>query len=174
MSTPTTHPHHTMDDLAWLQQRLDDSYRRAGEHLAGIHTGPARVPATELVDRLPGMHVMVVATVSADGRPFSSPVDAFLHHGRVLFGTADTALRARHLRARPQVSVTYVDGERLVLTMHGRARGVDMGGADRDVADRLRGHYGDEWAQWGLRSPYFLVEPDRVLAADMAVHTAGV
>ena len=169
----TVHPHHTPDDLLWLQQRLDDSYRRAGDHLAGIHTGPARVSARDLVERLPDMHVMVVATVSADGRPFTGPVDAFLHHGRVLFGTAATALRARHLRARPAVSVTFVDGERLVLTMHGRARTVVLDGADRDVADRLRAHYGDEWAQWGLRSPYFLVEPDRVLAADMAVHTVG-
>lgn len=167
-STPA---HHTADDLAWLQGHLDDSYRRAGPHLAGIHTAAARVSAADVVARLPGMHVMVVATVAADGRPFTGPVDAFLHHGRVLFGTSETALRARHLRVRPAVSVTYVDGERLVLTVHGQARPADLSGHDRDVADRLRAHYGQEWAEWGLASPYFLVEPDRVLAADMAVHT---
>lgn len=165
-----TRPHHTVDDLRWLQRCLDDSYRRAGEHLAGIHTDAARLGAAELVDRLAGMHVMVVATTAADGRPFTGPVDAFLHHGRVLFGTAATALRARHLRVRPAVSVTYVEGEGLVMTVHGHARPADLKGRDAEAAERLRAQYGGDWSDWGLGSPYFLVEPDRIFAADMRVH----
>lgn len=165
-----THPHHTADDLRWLQRCLDDSHRRAGEHLAGIHTTSARLDAATLVDRLPGMHVMVVATTSSDGRPFTGPVDAFLHHGRVLFGTSASALRAQHLRARPAVSVTYVEGEGLVLTVHGHARPADLKGQDSDAAERLRAHYGGDWSEWGGASPYYLVEPDRVFAADMRVH----
>jgi hypothetical protein len=168
-----TVPHHRPDELAWLQQHLDDSYRRAGAHLAGIHTAAARVDAASLVARLPGMHVMVVATVSSDGRPFSGPVDAFLHHGRVHFGTAPSALRARHLRVRPAVSVTYVEGERLSLTVHGRARALLLDGRDADFADRLRDHYGADWDDWGAGSAYFAVEPDRVFAADMGVHVEG-
>ena len=171
---PQHREHHDRADLAWLQDRLDDSHRRAGEHLRGIHTDRARVSAEDLVARLDGMHVMVVATVSADGRPLTGPVDAFLHHGRVHFGTSEVAVRARHLARRPQVSVTYVDGERLVFTVHGRAWRVDVEGADRDFADRLVAHYGsDWWDDWGRGSPYFAVEPDRVLAADMSVHVSG-
>lgn len=173
MPTSTDLPHHRPDDLARLQQHLDDSYRRAGDHLRAIHTDAARVSAADLVARLPGMHVMVVATVSADGRPFTGPVDAFLHRGRVHFGTASHALRARHLARRPHVSVTHVDGERLVLTVHGRARRLDLDGQDRDFGERLRAHYGPDWGEWGTGNPYFCVDPDRVLAADMSVHTAA-
>ncbi len=124
--------HHTDADVAWLQDMMDASYAAAGEHLRGIHTPEARVSAEDLVRRLPAMHVMVVATVSADGRPLTGPVDSFLHHGRVHFGTAENAVRARHLAVRPSVSVTFVDGERLVLTVHGRARRLDLAGRDRD------------------------------------------
>lgn len=167
-------PHHTAADLDRLQNLLDDSYRRGGSHLLGIHTPNARVDAAELVRRLPGMHVMVVATVSSDGRPFTGPVDAFLHHGRIHFGTAPTALRAQHLRRRPQVSVTLVEGERLVLTVHGRARGLDLHGEDRDYADRMRGHYGPDWLdEVADGAVFFAVEPDRVLAADMGAHTGA-
>lgn len=174
MGTPSTVAHHTPADLAWLQQHLDDSYRRAGAHLLGIHTPAARVDAADLVRRLPDMHVMVVATVSADGRPFTGPVDAFLHHGRVHFGTAPSALRAQHLRQRAAVSTTYVDGERLVLSVHGRARALDFTERDRSFAERLRGHYGPQWwDEFGADSAYFAVEPDRVLAADMSVHTTA-
>ena len=169
----TAPPHHTPADLDRLQALLDASHARAGEHLRGIHTPEARVAADELVRRLPDMHVMVVATVSADGRPFTGPVDAFLHHGRILFGTAPSALRARHLAARPAISVTYVDGERLVLTMHGTARRLDLRGGDGDVRDRLRAHYGPGWDDWGAGSTYVVVEPERVFAADMTVHAAA-
>lgn len=173
VTSSMTVDHHTADDIRWLQACLDDSYRRGGEHLRSIHTDRARVSAADLVRRLPGMHVMVVATTSSDGRPFTGPVDAFLHHGRVHFGTAPSAVRARHLDARPAVSVTLVEGEALTLTVHGRARRLDLAGRDADFADRLRRHYGGDW--WdtvGDGAAYYCVEPDRVLAADMSVHLA--
>lgn len=166
----TAAPYHTADDLRRLQRCLDDSYRRAGEHLVGIHTDAARLDAATLVGLLPSMHVMVVATTSSDGRPFTGPVDAFLHHGRILFGTAAGALRARHLARRPATSVTYVEGEGLVVTMHGQARPADLTGRDADAGERLQAHYGGDWSDWGRSSPYFLVEPDRLFAADMRVH----
>ena len=172
-ATDTVLPHHTEADLAWLQRTLDDSYRRGGEHLRAIHTPEARLDAAELVRRLPGMHVMVVATVSADGRPFTGPVDAFLHRGRIHFGTSPTALRARHLQARPAISVTYVEGERVVLTVHGRARPLDLDGVDSDYRDRMRDHYGQGWLdEIGGGAAFFAVDPDRVLAGDMGVHVA--
>lgn len=176
MQTPPPSPHPSAapghDAVVWLQHLLDDSYARAGDHLLGIHTDRARVRAEDLVRRLPSMHVMVVATVSSDGRPFTGPVDAFLHDGRIHFGTAPHALRARHLAQRPQVSVTYVEGEALVLTVHGRAQLLDLAGRDAAFAARLRAHYGPGWDDFGPGSPYYAVEPDRVLAADMTAHSA--
>lgn len=167
-------PHHTTDDLARLQALLDASYDGGGSHLLGIHTPEARLSAADLVRHLPSMHVMVVATVTADGRPLTGPVDAFLHHGEVHFGTSPSALRARHLRTRPAVSATYVDGERVVLTVHGRAVPLELAGRDRDYADRLRDHYGPGWwDDFGAGAAYYRVVADRVLAADMGVHTGA-
>ncbi len=98
-------------------------------------------------------------------------MDAFLHHGRIHFGTAPSALRARHLAARPAISVTHVEGEDLSLTVHGRARRLDLAAEDADYAERLRAHYGTEWTEEvGHGAVYYAVEPDRVLAADMSVH----
>lgn len=171
---PITLPaHHTAADLAWLQELLDDSHRRANPHLRMIHSEAARLRAEDVADRLAGMHVMVVATVSADGRPFSGPVDAFLHHGRVHFGTSPDALRARHLTERPQVSVTFADGEHTTLTVHGRARALDLTQRDRSFAERMLAHYGEGWNEWGAGAAYFAVEPSRVFAADMSAHTEG-
>lgn len=171
---PATLPdHHTDADLTWLQELLDDSHRRANPHLRTVHSDAARLRADELVRRLDGMHVMVVASVSSDGRPFTGPVDAFLHHARVHFGTSPDALRARHLTERPQVSVTYADGERTALTVHGRARPLDLTQRDQSFAERMRSHYGEGWNEWGAGAAYFAVEPTRVFAADMSAHVEG-
>jgi hypothetical protein len=171
MTASEVPPHHTRADLDRLQALLDDSYGRGGDHLLDIHTPAVRLDALELARQLPGMQVMVVATVSSDGRPFTGPVDAFLHHGEIHFGTAAAALRARHLTAWPEVSVTYVDGERLVLTVHGRARRLDLAGDDAEYGERMRAYYGAGW--WdaiGETGVFFAVVAERVLAADMSRH----
>lgn len=162
--------HETPTDLEWLQRLLDDSYTRAGAHLTGIHTGPVRITAADLVTRMPGMQVFVVATVSADGRPFTGPVDAFLYRGRVHFGTSPDALRARHLRRSPAVSATHVRGEELVVTVHGRAVAHDPA-SDSGFATMLRDFYGPGWDAAHTGAPYFRIDPDRMFAADMSVHT---
>ena len=171
MSTPFAH--HTEQDVQRLQRLLDDTHRRANAHLREIHTDNVRRTAAQVVEHLPSMHVMVVATVSSDGRPFTGPVDAFLHHGDIVFGTAEGALRHRHLTRDPSVSVTYVEGEAFVLTVHGRARRAELDGRDAAFRDRALAHYGTEaWDQFLSGSPYWVVQPDRVLAADMSLHLA--
>lgn len=161
----------TDDDMAWMQRLLDASYAAAGTHLRDIHIAAARLTAEQVVERLDGMRVFVVATVAADGRPFSGPVDAFLHRGRVHFGTSPAAVRARHLTRSPEVSATYVEGEGLVVTVHGRARRLDLRGADADFAEVTREQYGEGWDQWEGQPPAWAIEPRRMLAADMRVHT---
>lgn len=163
----------TPEDLARLQALLDDTYARAGAHLASIHTPEARLTASELVERLPWMQVFVVATASQDGRPFTGPVDTFLHRGWFWFGTAADAVRARHLAVNPGVSATHVRGEALVVTVHGSARRQAL----RDHPDfvaHLRQHYGGGYDDLGIDvNPYYRIEPTRLYAADMSVHQAA-
>lgn len=162
----------TPEDLVWIQELLDRTYATGGSHLLDIHTPRARLGAAEVVELLAGMNVFVVATVNAQGRVFTSPVDAFLFHGRVHFGTSPLSLRARHLADRPTVSATHVRGETVVVTVHGRARPLDLRGADADFAALTRQHYGTGWDEWGGPPASWAIEPDRMLAADMSVHSA--
>lgn len=162
----------TPDDLDRLQALLDRSYAAGGSHLLDIHTPEVRLAAATVVDRLVGMHVFVVATVSAEGRVFTGPVDGFLFRGRIHFGTAPTALRARHLTARPTVSATHVRRETLVVTVHGRARRLELRGADADFAALTRAYYGTGWDEWDDPPLAWAIEADRMLAADMSARAA--
>jgi hypothetical protein len=161
----------TPEDIERLQALLDASYAAAGPHLAAIHTAEARLTAVDLVDRLQGMQVFVVATVSSDGRPMTGPVDTFLYRGALRFGTAHNSVRARHLARSPVVSATHVRGETLVVTAHGKAQRLDLEGRDRDFSDFLRDHYGvTSFDQHLAGEPYYEIEADRLFAADMSVH----
>ena len=93
----------------------------AGEHLRGIITGERRLSAAELAGRLPGMRLLTVATVTADGRPLAGPVDGYFLHGTFWFSSGRNSVRMRHLAARPAVSATHLPGEELAVTVHGRA-----------------------------------------------------
>lgn len=163
----------TTEDLERLQRLLDDSYGRAGGHLAGIHTERVRVDAKRLVHELQGMQILVLATVSQKGRPFTGPVDAFFHRARWRFGTSPDALRARHLARSPWVSATHVRGEALVVTVHGRARPIDLTADDEAFTDLLRAQYGAEWVEEHTGAAYYEIEPERMLAADMSRHLSG-
>ena len=55
------------DDLAWLQELLDRSHAAGGPHLRSIITPERRLTAATLAERLQGMCLLVVATVTADG-----------------------------------------------------------------------------------------------------------
>jgi len=101
------------------------------------------------------------------------PVDALLHRGRVHFGTAPSAFRARHLHRSPGVSATYVEGEGLVVTVHGYVRRLDLRGEDADFAEVTRQQYGEGWDRWEPSPPAWAIEPERMFAADMRVHTSG-
>ena len=59
----------TPAEIDGLQQLLDRSAAGGGPHLRGIITDERRLSATQVIERLPGMRLLVVATVTADGRP---------------------------------------------------------------------------------------------------------
>jgi hypothetical protein len=166
----------TGGDLAALQALLDRSYRAAGEHLRGIHTGGRRMTARQVAARLQGMRLLVVATVTAGGRPLTGAVDGIFHRGSFCFGTGAGAVRARHLRRNPAVSATHLPGEDWAVTVHGRAVPAgtgrdDPGGLRSALLEVYVPRYGPQWEDFLDSGPvYFRIEADRMFAIDV---TAG-
>jgi uncharacterized pyridoxamine 5'-phosphate oxidase family protein len=117
----------TAEEIDALQQLLDKSAEASGPHLRGIITEDRRLTADALCQLLPGMRLLAVATVTADGRPLVGPVDGYLLHGSFYFSSGRNSARMRHLTRRPAVSATHVPGEELAVTVHGRAELFDLG-----------------------------------------------
>jgi general stress protein 26 len=111
----------TEQEISALQELLDASHAGATEHLRAIIKDDRRLTARDLVGLLTGMKVLSVATVTALGEPRISAMDGHFLHGTWSFSTSGTAAKARHLQARPQVSVAHVDNEALGVFSHGRA-----------------------------------------------------
>jgi hypothetical protein len=111
----------TPDELAALQVLLDASMATAGPHLRDIITDERRLSAQELTLRLPGMRLLVLATVTAGGRPLAGPVDGYFLHGTFWFSSGRDAVRMHHLAARPACSATHLPGDDFAVTVHGRA-----------------------------------------------------
>ncbi len=144
--------HETSEDLARLQETLDRSYEVAGAHLREVITPERRLTAEQLADRLPGMCLLVLATVTADGRPINGPVDGFFYRGDWYFGSSSDSLRFRHIRARPQVSATHMPAEEFSVTTHGRATEVEINAVDdgafrQMLVDYYAPRFGPEWEQ---------------------------
>src|SRR6201987_2432781 len=131
----------TPEELDNLQRILDRSMAGAGGHLRGIITGERRLSAAGLAGRLQGMRLLVVATVTAGGRPLAGPVDGYFLHGTFWFSSGRNSVRMRHLAARPAVSATHLPGEELAVTVHGRAELFDI----RDPAGAERGRAMLDW-----------------------------
>jgi hypothetical protein len=136
------------DDLAALQELIDRSYAAAGPHLLAIHTPERRLSAEQVCERLTGMRLLALATVSAAGRPVVGPVDGIFLHGAFHFGSAPKSARARHIAARPWVSATHLPGEELAITVHGRAEPVDVSAGDlrETLLSIYVPRYGESWA----------------------------
>jgi nitroimidazol reductase NimA-like FMN-containing flavoprotein (pyridoxamine 5'-phosphate oxidase superfamily) len=132
----------TPEELDSLQQILDRSAAGAGSHLRDIITDDRRLSAAQLSEKLQGMRLLVVATVTADGRPLAGPVDGYLLHGSFYFSSGRNSVRMRHLAARPAVSATHLPGEELAVTVHGRAELFDVNDPSRgELRQAMLGHY---------------------------------
>ena len=138
----------TSEDLATLQALLDDSHARSTEHLRGIINDDRTLTASQVAALLTGMKVISVATVSARGEPRISAMDGHFLHGTWTFSTSRSSAKARHLAARPGVSVAHVDGEAMAVFSHGQA--VEIGGDElRRVDEHWTAHYGSSPSSWG-------------------------
>ena len=113
--------HESPQELAALQSLLDESMEEAGPHLSSVITSERRLTAAEVCDRLVGMRLLALATVTADGRPLVGPVDGIFYRGRFYFGSSPDSVRFRHIGRRADVSATHLPGEELAVTVHGRA-----------------------------------------------------
>ncbi|MEY9854503.1 hypothetical protein ABH935_000100 [Catenulispora sp. GAS73] len=132
----------TTEELAALQRLLDDSAAAAGPHMRDIITDDRRMDAGALAVRLQGMCLITVATVTADGRPLTGPFDGYFLHGSWWFSSGPEAVRIRHLKARPAVSATYLPGEELAVTVHGRAELFDLHGPEcAELRQTMLDHY---------------------------------
>ncbi|HYH59287.1 MAG TPA: pyridoxamine 5'-phosphate oxidase family protein [Thermoleophilaceae bacterium] len=165
--------HETPADLEAMQELLDRSYAQAGEHLKRIITPERRLTAQQAADRLTGMCLLSLATVTADGRPIVGPVDGLFFRGAFHFGSSPRSVRVRHIRARPHVSATHLPAEEFAVTVHGRAVLVDVGAEEnaeyrQALLDVYVPRYGLEWEKFldsGVQ--YARIEADRMFTFHM-------
>ncbi len=140
----------TRADIEVLQKLLDTSLASATRHLRSIVYGDRVLTARDLVAVLTGMRVLTVATVTARGEPRISALDGHFLHATWTFGTDGSAAKARHMRARPAVSVAHVDNEELGVFSHGRVAEMRPGDPDwAETLDHWTAHYGQSPLGWG-------------------------
>jgi hypothetical protein len=156
--------HETPEDLRALQALLDASHTAGGSHLRTVFSDDRRLSAGELSERLTGVCVLDLATVTAKGEPRVAPVDGLFLRGQWHFGTAPDAARARHLTARPAVSAAHTRGEDLAVVVHGKVRLVSTAEGNPLRAYPLE-VYGEQWLTWGHDgAPYWVIEADRMFS----------
>jgi general stress protein 26 len=140
----------TPAEVEALQELLDRSHASSTGHLRSIINNDRRLTAPDLVALLTGMRVISVATATREGHPRISAMDGHFLHATWTFSTSGTAAKARHMRARPDVSVAHVDGEEMAVFSHGRVE--EMAPSDPDWGEthgHWTAHYGSSPLTWG-------------------------
>lgn len=155
----------TAADVAALQELLDRSYDDAGTHLRRIISPERRLDAEQVCERLTGMVLLSLATVTRDGHPMVGPVDGIFFRGAFHFGSAPDSMRFRHIDRNPHVSATHLPGEELAVTVHGRAEPADhtTGPYRQALLDVYVPRYGESWVHFldsGVR--YARITADRM------------
>jgi hypothetical protein len=165
----------TQRELAQLQQVLTASMEGAGPHLRDIIAPERRLSAEALCARLRGMRLLVVATVTADGRPLAGPVDGYFLHGTFHFSSGRNSVRMRHLAARPAVSATHLPSETLAVTLHGRAEVYELSDpAAGELRQAMLDHYlplqGPAFEEWldGTDALGARIVPEKIFTFTMA------
>jgi general stress protein 26 len=150
----------TPEEIAALQDLLDGSHARSTDHLRSIISDDRRLSADDIVALLTGMKVISVATVTVEGHPRISAMDGHFLHGTWSFSTSGTAAKARHMRARPDVSVAHVDNEELAVFSHGRVEELRTTDADYDeTVGHWTAHYGSSPLDWGPSIVLYRYQP---------------
>jgi pyridoxine/pyridoxamine 5'-phosphate oxidase len=150
----------TSEELTELQQLLDAAHERSTQHLRDIITPGRTLTAADLVQVLTGMCTLNLATVTAKGEPRISAVDGHFLNARWVFCTSGSAAKARHLRARPAASISYVDGERIGVFSHGQVEFLTPEHPEfAGIEAHLVAHYGSSPSSWGDDIVYCRLQP---------------
>ncbi|NLU68964.1 pyridoxamine 5'-phosphate oxidase family protein [Streptomyces sp. HNM0574] len=153
----------TSEDLEWMRRLLDDSYAKSGAHTRSIIGEDRRLDTAGVVEAMRHVRVMALATTTSRGEPRVGPVDGLLYRGRLHFGSDPGSFRFRHIRARPAVSASVIDRERLQITVHGTAHEVDPA-EDPGLLACLVEEYGQAaWDRWMRELSWARIEPRRML-----------
>jgi nitroimidazol reductase NimA-like FMN-containing flavoprotein (pyridoxamine 5'-phosphate oxidase superfamily) len=141
----------------------------AGPHLRSIITDDRRMSAEEVAAQLQGMCLLVLSTVTTDGRPLAGPVDGIFYRGGFHFGSSPDSVRFSHIAQRPSVSATHLPREELSVTVHGRAVPIDLragehAGFRQTLLDVYTPRYGEHWeAEFLDTGPvYARIDADRM------------
>lgn len=155
--------HESPADLERVQRLLDESHRSMGEHMRSILTPERRLDAKDLVDRLQGMRLLSLATVTSKGEPRVGPIDGLFYRGEFWFGSTPESVRFRHIRRRPSVSAVHLESEAFAVTVHGTATLIEVNAAGyREFRDYCIDIYGEGWHEWGAPAQYARIDADRM------------
>lgn len=154
----------TQEELEELQALMDASLSRSTSHLRSIINSGSTLTAEQLTGVLTGMCTVALSTVTAKGEPRISGADGHFLHGKWHFGTARGAAKARHLAARPAVSVAHMRGEDLGVFTHGTVEILNpLGGEPAvdwpDLLSYFKDFYGDDAFDWDNDVVYYRLHP---------------
>lgn len=139
----------TEGDVEALQALLDRSHAGRGRHMASIVNNERRLDARQVVTYLQEVKHVAFGTVSSKGEPFVSPLDGLFVRGHFIVATDGRAVKVRHVRRNPAVSLCHVAGDDVGIWVHGRAEFVARGSGDDRLVEEL-------WQRIHGVSPYSL------------------
>ena len=153
----------TAAELKALQELIDRSHERIGEHMGSItHPKKYALSARQVVKLLDGMHTMAVAAPSPKGDPLVAPMDGWFLHGKFFFSSGGNSVRIRGLEKRPRASIAYFEGERFLINAHGPVVVMHKGHPEVGEIDEVfRKHYGGSAFDWGPDCVYVRLDADR-------------
>jgi len=153
----------TEADIQELQALIERSEAQMGRHMRSIVKPERRLSARQVVGYLEGIKHVAFATVNGRGEPRVSPLDGLFIRGRFHVSTGGHAARLRHVRRRPQVSLTHYSGDDIAVTVHGTATVIgrdDPGSAELEPV--YVDVYGSSPFTWGEGVVFIRVEPSEM------------
>jgi len=137
-------------ELEAMQRLFDETLARANPHMASIVSSDRRLTARQVATYLQGTKHVAFSTVTPEGEPRVSPLDALFIHGRFTMSTGQRATKIRHLRANPYCAAAHMDGDRIAVVANGRVEWItrehpDHAGIHRAWTDT----YGSDPYTWG-------------------------
>ncbi len=134
-------------EVAELQALFDETMRHANPHMRSIVHPGRRLSANQVVRYLQGTRHVAFATVSPEGEPRVSPLDALFIHGRFTMSTGRRATKVRHLQANPACSAVHMDGDRIAVVANGTVEWIEPDHPDHRLIHRT-------WTETYESDPY--------------------